>query len=74
MHASPMRPRGSGLNSKAQEALPWLAKMVGANISSMGDGAPLQGAKNLRTSAFPAWYFKTLDTYTLCSTIRVDCI
>ena len=30
------------------------AKMEGANIDSMGDGAPLWGTKNLRTSVFLA--------------------
>ena len=31
MHTSPMIPRGFGPNSKALKALPWLAKMSGAN-------------------------------------------
>ena len=45
--------------------------MAGANIGSTGDGAPLWGAKNLKTSAFPAWHFKIPDTYALCGVVRV---
>jgi hypothetical protein len=58
MYASPMRPRGSRLNYKVLKALPWPAKMAGANIGSMGDGAPLWGANNLRTSSFSSWYLE----------------
>ena len=35
--------------------------------------APLWGAKNLRINAFPSWYFKISDTYTLHSAVRADC-
>ena len=49
-------------------------KMVGANIGSTGDGAPLQGAKNLRTSALSCLVLQNLDAYTLRSAFRADCI
>ena len=48
--------------------------MIGANICSTEDGAPLRGAMNLKTSVFPAWYLK-IQTPTPCAAlVRADCV
>ena len=46
--------------------------MVGANIGSTGDGAPLRDAKNLRRPVPCCLSLQNLDIYTLHNVIRAE--